>query len=169
MNNAYGLQCGKITNDLNLANKQGRLDVLISSTDKNFMVPVGGSLIYTPVKKHLCEKINKFYPGRANASPLMDLFLTFLQMGEAKLRQLLTERKANYAYLKLQLARVAEKHGERVLAVDSNRISMACSLTNLDETVFKPNGLAPTYFGSYLFSRRVSGVRVINASADGQK
>ena len=90
-------------------------------------------------------------------------------MGEAKLRQLLTDRKANYAYLKLQLARVAEKHGERVLTVDSNRISMACSLTNLDETVFKPNGITATYFGSYLFSRRVSGVRVISASAEGQK
>lgn len=93
MNNAYGLQCGKITNELNLAHKQGRLDVLISSTDKNFMVPVGGSIIYAPVKKHLCEKINKFYPGRASASPLMDLFLTYLQMGESTLKGLLAERK----------------------------------------------------------------------------
>lgn len=94
VNNAYGLQCGKITNDLNLAHKQGALDILISSTDKNFMVPVGGSIIYAPVKKHLIEKVNKFYPGRASAAPLMDLFLTFLQMGEANLRRLLmSERK----------------------------------------------------------------------------
>lgn len=89
VNNAYGLQCGKITNDLNQAHKQGKLDILISSTDKNFMVPVGGSVIYAPVKKHLVEKINKFYPGRASASPLMDLFLTFLQMGETQLKSLL--------------------------------------------------------------------------------
>ena len=79
------------------------------------MVPVGGSIIYTPVKKDLCEKINKFYPGRASASPLMDLFLTYLQMGEVTLKRLLTERKSNYAYLKEQLTRVAEKHGERIL------------------------------------------------------
>lgn len=59
---------------------------------------------------------------------------------------------------------MAEKHGERLLSVDKNRISMACSLTNLDETVFKPNGINATYFGSYLFSRRVSGVRVVNSS-----
>ena len=56
------------------------------------MVPVGGSLIYSPASKKsgsLVEKINKFYPGRASASPLMDLFLTFLQMGELKLKGLL--------------------------------------------------------------------------------
>ena len=100
VNNAYGLQCGKITNDLNQAQKSGRLDVLISSTDKNFMVPVGGSIIYGPTKKGLVEKINKFYPGRASASPLMDLFLTFLQMGETNLKRLLSERKNNYLYLK---------------------------------------------------------------------
>ena len=41
---------------------------------------------------------------------------------------------------------------------------MGCTLTNLNETVFKPNGVNATYFGSYLFSRRVSGVRVINSS-----
>ena len=45
VNNAYGLQCGKITNDLNQAHKQGKLDVLISSTDKNFMVPVTSLLL----------------------------------------------------------------------------------------------------------------------------
>ena len=77
--------------------------MLISSTDKNFMVPVGGSIIYAPVKKHLVEKINKFYPGRASASPLMDLFLTLLQMGEVNLRRLLNERKQNFAYLKEKL------------------------------------------------------------------
>ena len=67
------------------------------------MVPVGGSIIYAPVKKHLVEKINKFYPGRASASPLMDLFLTLLQMGEVNLWRLLNERKQNFAYLKEKL------------------------------------------------------------------
>lgn len=42
---------------------------------------------------------------------------------------------------------------------------MACSLNNLNETVFKPNNINATYFGSYLFSRRVSGVRVVNTSS----
>ena len=70
VNNAYGLQCSKITQDLLDANKQGNLDILISSTDKNFMVPVGGSIIYGPKKKGLVEKINNFYPGRASGAPI---------------------------------------------------------------------------------------------------
>ena len=41
---------------------------------------------------------------------------------------------------------------------------MACTLTNLNQTVFIPNGVNATYFGSYLFSRRVSGVRVVDSS-----
>ena len=73
----------------------GRVDVIVSSTDKNFMVPVGGSIVYSPKRKGkdgdvgIIEKINKFYPGRASSAPIMDLFITYLQMGEIKLRNLL--------------------------------------------------------------------------------
>ncbi len=70
-------------------NLKGRLDVIISSTDKNFMVPVGGSIVYSPMKKDIVDKINKFYPGRASSGPIFDLFVTFLEMGETKLKQLL--------------------------------------------------------------------------------
>jgi O-phospho-L-seryl-tRNASec:L-selenocysteinyl-tRNA synthase len=62
---------------------------MISSTDKNFMVPVGGSVIYAPKKKDLVDKINKFYPGRASLSPILDLFLTFLQLGHQTLKDIL--------------------------------------------------------------------------------
>ena len=41
---------------------------------------------------------------------------------------------------------------------------MACTLTALNEKVFKPSNLSATFFGSYLFSRRVSGVRVCASS-----
>ena len=76
-----------------MAVQKGRVDALISSTDKNFMVPVGGSIIYSPKKKDLVEKINKFYPGRASGGPTMDLFITYLQMGQHTLTLLLKERK----------------------------------------------------------------------------
>jgi O-phospho-L-seryl-tRNASec:L-selenocysteinyl-tRNA synthase len=46
------------------------------------MVPVGGSIIYGPKKKDLINKISKIYPGRASSGPLVDLFITFLEMGE---------------------------------------------------------------------------------------
>ena len=53
------------------------------------MVPVGGSIIYSPKKKDLIDTINKFYPGRASGAPIIDLFVTYLQMGEVTLRKLL--------------------------------------------------------------------------------
>lgn len=53
-----------------------------------------------------------------------------------------------------------EQHGERVLETKNNKISIAATLTKLDDQVFKPNNIDATFFGSYLFHRRVSGVRV---------
>lgn len=47
VNNAYGITCTKVTDLLSQANSVGRIDVIISSSDKNFMVPVGGSLLYS--------------------------------------------------------------------------------------------------------------------------
>lgn len=52
-----------------------------------------------------------------------------------------------------------------MLAVPNNKISLACTLTALNTKVFIPNNIQPTYFGSYLFARRVSGVRVCAASS----
>ena len=93
VNNAYGLQCSRIASDLAATLKKGRLDVLVSSTDKNFMVPVGGSIVYSPHKKQIVDKVSKMYPGRASAAPIIDLFVTLLSMGETVLKQLLKERK----------------------------------------------------------------------------
>jgi O-phospho-L-seryl-tRNASec:L-selenocysteinyl-tRNA synthase len=59
---------------------------------------------------------------------------------------------------------VLSAHSERYLVTPNNKISIACTLTSLNESVFKPNNLSPTFFGSYLFSRRVSGVRVVAQS-----
>lgn len=70
------------------------------------MVPVGGSIIYSPKKKDLVEKINKFYPGRASGGPTVDLFITYLEMGSKTMKQLIKERKENYEYLKKRLNEV---------------------------------------------------------------
>ena len=64
------------------------------------MVPVGGSVIFSNKKKDLVDKINKFYPGRASSGPIIDLFLTFLQMGSKTLKDLLKQRKENFEYMK---------------------------------------------------------------------
>ncbi|CDW79188.1 o-phosphoseryl-trna selenium transferase [Stylonychia lemnae] len=164
INNAYGLQCTRVANDVCSAIQKGRVDALISSTDKNFMVPVGGSIIYSPKKKDLIDKINKFYPGRASGGPIVDLFITYLQMGAKTMKQLIKQRKENFEYLKTKLNTILLKYNERILETKNNKISMAVTLINLNEKVFKPNNINATFFGSYLFSRRVSGVRVVNSS-----
>lgn len=85
-------------------------------------------------------------------------------MGETNLKQLLKERKENFNYLKEELSKILPTYNEKVLEIKNNKISLACTLTNLNEKVFKANNINATYFGSYLFSRRISGVRVINES-----
>jgi O-phospho-L-seryl-tRNASec:L-selenocysteinyl-tRNA synthase len=44
VNNAYGLQCSKTVDMLNRTISKGLVDYIVQSTDKNFCVPVGGSI-----------------------------------------------------------------------------------------------------------------------------
>jgi O-phospho-L-seryl-tRNASec:L-selenocysteinyl-tRNA synthase len=41
INNAYGLQCSQTSKLINRACVVGRVDAIVCSTDKNFLVPVG--------------------------------------------------------------------------------------------------------------------------------
>ena len=45
VNNAYGLQCAGTMRRLARAMRVGRVDAVVQSTDKNFLVPVGGAVI----------------------------------------------------------------------------------------------------------------------------
>lgn len=45
INNAYGLQCAKTCKLINRACVVGRVDAIVCSTDKNFLVPVGKSFL----------------------------------------------------------------------------------------------------------------------------
>lgn len=87
LNNAYGLQCSKIANAIKESMRSGRLDCVVQSTDKNFMVPVGGSIIFSQ-KPQTIKQISEKYPGRACSSPIVDLFITLLEMGKSGLKQL---------------------------------------------------------------------------------
>ena len=42
--------------------RTGRVDVVVQSTDKNFMVPVGGAIV-AGFDKTLVDSISKNYPG----------------------------------------------------------------------------------------------------------
>ena len=150
INNAYGLQCSKIMHKVREAGRIGRVDAVVQSTDKNFMVPVGGAIVASR-NKELLAVINGLYPGRASISPCLDLFITFLAMGEAGYLRLLKQRKEIIGEFREGLARIAEKHGERILETKGNTISYAITCKKQDT-------------GSKLFVRRVSGCRFVGAN-----
>ncbi len=48
VNNAYGVQSAALCASLTAACRRGRVDAIVQSTDKNFMVPVGGAVVAAP-------------------------------------------------------------------------------------------------------------------------
>lgn len=147
INNAYGLQCSKIMHMIKEALRLGRVDAIVQSTDKNFLVPVGGAIISSR-NKGLLENINSSYPGRASMSPILDLFITFLTLGENGYLEILKDRKKMVPEFREKLMDVANKHGERVLDIRDNSISFAMTCRKND-------------IGAKLFVRRVSGCRLV--------
>lgn len=63
------LQCGKAIELLNSGLRGGdkRVDVVVQSSDKNFLVPVGGSIVFS-TDPEVVARIGKSYPGRASSS-----------------------------------------------------------------------------------------------------
>ncbi|KAK2150264.1 hypothetical protein LSH36_415g02035 [Paralvinella palmiformis] len=153
VNNAYGVQSTKCMHLIEQAARVGRLDIFVQSTDKNFLVPIGGAVI-AGFEGKLLEEISKSYPGRASAAPTMDMFITLLSLGSSGYLKLCRERKELYSYLKAEMVKCASHHGQRVLETPHNPISIAMTLDGLDRD-------EATQLGSMLFTRFVSGTRVI--------
>lgn len=146
INNAYGLQSSKATHFINEAIRIGRVDAFVQSTDKNFLVPIGGAIIASP-EKSIVDLVSQNYPGRASASPIMDLFITFLSLGKTGYTQLLTQRKTLFQYFHQCLEKFAIAIGERVLKTPGNDISLGITLSTF--TGYK----GASFLGSMLFSR----------------
>ena len=153
VNNAYGVQSSKCMHLIEEASRKGRIDVYVQSTDKNFLVPVGGSII-AGFDPSFISKISGLYPGRGSSTPSLDLLVTLLTLGVSGYTKLLQERKCNLEYLKSQLSSVTQRFGERVLITKENTISIGITLDSV------PKNLV-TQIGSMLFIRGVSGARVI--------
>nr|KAF6388793.1 Sep (O-phosphoserine) tRNA:Sec (selenocysteine) tRNA synthase [Myotis myotis] len=66
-----------------------------------------------------------------------------------------------FSYLSIQLKKLAEAYDERLLHTPHNPISLAMTLKTLDEHRDK----AVTQLGSMLFTRQVSGARVVPLGA----
>ncbi|CAH2299929.1 phosphatidylinositol 4-kinase type 2-beta [Pelobates cultripes] len=92
VNNAYGVQSSKCMHLIQQGARVGRIDAFVQSLDKNFMVPVGGAVI-AGFNDSFLQDISKMYPGRASASPSLDILITLLSLGVKGYQDLLKERK----------------------------------------------------------------------------
>lgn len=169
INNAYGLQCKQTSKLINRACTIGRVDAVVCSTDKNFLVPVGGAIVMSP-KEAIVKQVGKVYAGRASSAPVLDLFITLLSMGMNGYSRLLKERAQVLEDFRKNLKDVAEKYGERLMDCPSNTISFGITLDKLARDIGVDEDEAEylqsvrkdiSYFGSMLFKRCVSGTRVI--------
>uniref|UniRef100_A0AAV1T9R2 O-phosphoseryl-tRNA(Sec) selenium transferase n=1 Tax=Peronospora matthiolae TaxID=2874970 RepID=A0AAV1T9R2_9STRA len=163
INNAYGVQASACVHQIDLAMRIGRVDAVVQSLDKNFLVPVGGAIVCS-TSSEIVDSVAKFYPGRASATPALDFFITMLQMGKNGYRRLLEERKHLAAYMREKLEVLAAEEGEHVLKVSTNEISYAMTLatfcSEVEERQEKSRRL--TLLGAMLFSRGVCGARVVS-------
>lgn len=157
VNNAYGVQSSKCMHLIQQGARVGRIDAFVQSLDKNFMIPVGGAVV-AGFDESFIQEISKMYPGRASASPSLDLIITLLSLGASGYKKLLSERKEMYSYLEQELSKLAKVHGERLLRTPHNPISLAMSLDSLQAH----SKQAVTQLGSMLFTRQVSGARVVS-------
>lgn len=129
INHAYGLQSSKLCHVVNEACRTGRVDAIVSSCDKNFMVPVGGAILIAPeAGLKLLRRVAEAYPGRASIAPALDLFITFMQMTIGGLQRLIAQRKEVAGVMREGLARIAARYGERLLESPRNPISFAISI-----------------------------------------
>lgn len=152
VNNAYGLQCLKTIDMLNKASSDDLIDYIVQSTDKNFLVPVGGSIVISKNKK-LVKEVNNNYPGRASANIVIDLFISLLSLGKSGLRQKLKDRKESFDLLKAGLRELACSVSETVIESPRNKISIAFTLRNFGDKAED--------FGARLFHRGIMGARVV--------
>ena len=152
INHAYGLQCIQTNKLLNRACTIGRVDAIVLSTDKNFLVPVGGAIVASP-HKSIIERIGKSYAGRASSTPIVDLFITLLSMGLNGYKDLHQLRLSMKDEFQQKLQQIATKYQETLIPTYSkNTISFAITLNQLKN---------PMLLGSKLFVRCVSGTRVV--------
>ncbi|GFY43893.1 o-phosphoseryl-tRNA(Sec) selenium transferase [Trichonephila inaurata madagascariensis] len=155
VNNAYGIQSPSYLESIEKASKS-RVDLFVSSTDKNFMVPVGGSII-CGFEAKIVDEVGKMYPGRGSANPSMDMFITLLNIGKKGFLELLDERKKMFIYLKNELEKVSQEFGGEVLETPGNQLSLAFVFSQFGSLHHK----FFTEIGSMLFSKFVMGARIV--------
>lgn len=122
-------------------------------------MPVGGAIVASTSLPFL-QALSSSYPGRASAAPILDLFITFLSMGEGGYRELLRMRTSVLVpSMHTTMQSILDKYGISSLPSAHNFISYAYCLDSLPSSA---KGL--TFLGSMLFQRNVSGCRVVTST-----
>jgi len=151
INNAYGVQSETIMNDVRSAIDAGRVDAVVQSTDKNFLSPVGGSIVVSPSE----EKIKSFaasYAGRATASPIVQTLAAMLSIGLSGYSHLRKQQLECRKILETKMSELADTIKQRILDV---RNPIACAITM--------DGLDVRDIGAKLYNLRVTGPRAVKA------
>lgn len=155
INNAYGVQSEEIMNRIRSAIDAGRVDAVIQSTDKNFLTPVGGSIIASP-NNEVIRWVAETYAGRASASPILHTLAALLLIGKDRYLKLRSKQEENKKYLENQLRNIADKINQRILSV-WNPVAYAMTM----------EGLNVKDIGAKLYNRRVTGPRAMEKGAWG--
>lgn len=161
VNNAFGLQCTFLCKEIQKCYEcEGRIDFVVQSCDKNFLVPVGGGIVFSCDKKKI-EQLKKSYPGRAPISAYLDLFITLLQLGKNEILRMRREREANYNWLIEKTKLICAKYNLELIKTSRNKLSIAVNLNELYKYTGMKNPKIIQLIGSMLFYRNVTGHRVI--------
>ncbi|KNH08029.1 O-phosphoseryl-tRNA selenium transferase [Perkinsela sp. CCAP 1560/4] len=156
VNHAYGLQSRSMGLKVSSAIRAtgSRVDALVMSTDKNFLVPVGGSVITSP-SKDLIAAIGQTYPGRAGAAPIQDVLISHLSLGQDGFRSLYSKREKCLLFFQEKLRRFAREKDELLLVHPSNDISFCMTLRGISTDANRVR------VGAEIFTSGATGARVI--------
>jgi len=155
INNAYGVQSKEIMSRIRSAIDAGRVDAVVQSSDKNFLSPVGASIVVSP-KPEIVEIVSESYAGRASAAPIIQTLAALLALGLDNYRELQTQQSDNMKLLRERLREIAESIDQRVLDVE-NPIACAMTMDNIDVEEL----------GARLYNERVTGPRAVKRDSFG--
>lgn len=155
INNAYGVQSQDVMMRIRTAIDAGRVDAIVQSSDKNFLTPVGGSIVVSP-KSEIITWTSDTYAGRATAAPIVQTLAALLALGHKKYKELQLQQIENLSLLKENLLRIAKKLDQRVLDV-KNPVALAITM----------DGLNVHDIGARLYNARVTGPRSVESGEYG--
>jgi O-phospho-L-seryl-tRNASec:L-selenocysteinyl-tRNA synthase len=106
INNAYGVQSQETMMQIRSAIDAGRVDAIVQSSDKNFLAPVGGSIVVSP-KPEIISWTSETYAGRASAAPVIQTLAALLSLGHERYKELQKHQLENLAPVSLSRSSAA--------------------------------------------------------------